>query len=69
VNTTGCKGEDNEVNFLEHVQAFISVKSTRRGKVNQQSFMLLQDSLVIISAVIQINLHFWVNFDVFRILV
>ncbi|KAF6021614.1 PCSK2 [Bugula neritina] len=33
VNTTGCKGEDNEVNFLEHVQAFISVKSTRRGNI------------------------------------
>ena len=32
VNTSGCIGQDNEVNYLEHVQAFISVNASRRGK-------------------------------------
>ena len=31
VNTSGCAGQENEVNFLEHVQAFVTVSATRRG--------------------------------------
>lgn len=31
MDTDVCKGTDNEVNYIEHVQAFISVQSTRRG--------------------------------------
>ena len=31
IDTDSCLGKPNEVNFLEHVQAFISLKSTRRG--------------------------------------
>ena len=31
IDTTACSGEDNEVNYLEHVQAFISLKSSKRG--------------------------------------
>lgn len=31
IETTSCAGSDTEVNFLEHVQAVITVNSTRRG--------------------------------------
>lgn len=31
IDTTACSGEENEVNYLEHVQAFISLKSSKRG--------------------------------------
>jgi len=34
INTTACKGELNQVNYLEHVQAFITLRSSRRGDVN-----------------------------------
>ncbi|CAG5076706.1 Oidioi.mRNA.OKI2018_I69.PAR.g8525.t1.cds [Oikopleura dioica] len=30
-NTDSCAGKSNEVNYIEHVQAFISVKTSRRG--------------------------------------
>lgn len=33
VDTTACQGQKNEINFLEHVQAFISVKASRRGDI------------------------------------
>lgn len=33
ITTTACKGTETEVNYLEHVQAVISVNSTRRGDV------------------------------------
>ncbi len=29
--STGCKGSKNEINYLEHVQAVISVQSNSRG--------------------------------------
>lgn len=31
IDTDSCIGKPNEVNYLEHVQAFISLKSSRRG--------------------------------------
>lgn len=31
INTNACKGSGTEVNYLEHVQAVITVNSTRRG--------------------------------------
>lgn len=31
INTDACRGQDTEVNYLEHVQAVITVNSTRRG--------------------------------------
>jgi len=33
MDTDVCKGSDNEVNFVEHVQAFLTIKSTRRGDI------------------------------------
>lgn len=33
IDTDACEGQDNQVNFLEHVQSFISLKATRRGDV------------------------------------
>ncbi|XP_037072628.1 neuroendocrine convertase 2-like [Pollicipes pollicipes] len=33
ITTTGCAGSDTEVNYLEHVQAVITINSTRRGDV------------------------------------
>ena len=37
IETTSCAGTDTEVNYLEHVQAVITLNSTRRGDV--QLFM------------------------------
>lgn len=31
IDTNACEGEQNEVNYLEHVQAFVSLKSSKRG--------------------------------------
>ncbi len=31
INTDACKNTKDEVNYLEHVQAFITFKSNRRG--------------------------------------
>ncbi len=31
IDTDACKNTKDEVNYLEHVQAFITVKSSRRG--------------------------------------
>lgn len=31
INTDACRGQDTEVNYLEHVQAVITVNSSRRG--------------------------------------
>jgi proprotein convertase subtilisin/kexin type 2 len=33
IDTDACKGMDNQVNYLEHVQSFITVKSSFRGDV------------------------------------
>lgn len=33
IDTTACHGTDTEVNYLEHVQAVITLNSTRRGDV------------------------------------
>jgi len=33
IDTEACKGLENQINFLEHVQAFITLKATRRGDV------------------------------------
>jgi len=33
IDTDACKGLENQINFLEHVQAFITLKATRRGDV------------------------------------
>ncbi|XP_072031864.1 neuroendocrine convertase 2-like [Amphiura filiformis] len=33
LNTDGCKGKENEVRYLEHTQAIITLNSTRRGDV------------------------------------
>lgn len=33
VDTDACAGTRNQVNYIEHVQAFISLKATRRGSV------------------------------------
>jgi hypothetical protein len=31
INTDACKNTKDEVNYLEHVQAFVTLKSSRRG--------------------------------------
>ena len=33
IDTNACKGMENQVNYLEHVQSFITLKATRRGDV------------------------------------
>jgi proprotein convertase subtilisin/kexin type 2 len=33
IETTACAGLDTEVNYLEHVQAVITINATRRGDV------------------------------------
>lgn len=33
IDTDACKGTENEVNFLEHLQAFVTVKSSYRGNI------------------------------------
>lgn len=33
IKTDACKGLDTEVNYIEHVQAVITLNSTRRGDV------------------------------------
>ncbi|XP_076099086.1 neuroendocrine convertase 2-like [Mytilus galloprovincialis] len=33
IDTDACSGKSNEVNYLEHVQAFVTVKSTYRGNI------------------------------------
>lgn len=33
LDTTSCQGSETEVNYLEHVQAVISLNTTRRGEV------------------------------------
>jgi len=33
IDTDACSGQSNEVNYLEHVQAFVTLKSTYRGNV------------------------------------
>ncbi|ESN91678.1 hypothetical protein HELRODRAFT_96355 [Helobdella robusta] len=33
IDTTACQGQENQVNYLEHVQAFITLRATRRGDV------------------------------------
>jgi subtilisin-like proprotein convertase family protein len=33
IDTDACKDTDSQVNYLEHVQAFITVKASRRGDV------------------------------------
>lgn len=33
IDTDACKELENQINFLEHVQAFITLKATRRGDV------------------------------------
>ena len=33
IDTRGCQGSETEVNYLEHVQAVISLNSSRRGDV------------------------------------
>ena len=31
LDTSGCQGQDNEVNYLEHVQVYIDMTYTQRG--------------------------------------
>jgi proprotein convertase subtilisin/kexin type 2 len=31
ITSTGCMGETNQINYLEHVQAFITLRASRRG--------------------------------------
>lgn len=33
IDTDACRGTENEVNFLEHLQSFVTVKSTYRGNI------------------------------------
>lgn len=33
IDTDACLGEDNQVNYLEHVQSFITLRASRRGDV------------------------------------
>lgn len=33
IDTHACKGTDNQVDYLEHVQAVITLNSTRRGEI------------------------------------
>lgn len=34
LDTKACQGTDTEVDYLEHVQAVVTLNSTRRGDVN-----------------------------------
>lgn len=31
LQTTGCKGQSNEINFIEHVQIELDMEYTKRG--------------------------------------
>lgn len=31
ITTSACKGSETEVNYLEHVQAVVTINATRRG--------------------------------------
>lgn len=33
IDTDACKGQENQVNYLEHVQSFITLRASRRGDV------------------------------------
>jgi proprotein convertase subtilisin/kexin type 2 len=33
IDTDSCAGKPNEVNYLEHVQAFLTLRSSRRGDI------------------------------------
>ena len=33
ISSDACRGMDNQVNYLEHVQAFVTLNATRRGDV------------------------------------
>ncbi len=31
ITTSGCKGQDNEINYLEHVQLYTTIEHNKRG--------------------------------------
>ena len=33
METSGCEGQDNEVNYLEHVQVYLDMQYTHRGDI------------------------------------
>ncbi len=33
IPSTGCKGQDNEINYLEHVQLYTTIEHNIRGKI------------------------------------
>ena len=34
IETTGCRDQPNEINYLEHVQLFLTIEYTRRGDLH-----------------------------------
>jgi proprotein convertase subtilisin/kexin type 1 len=34
IETTGCYGQTNQINYLEHVQLFVTIEYTRRGDLH-----------------------------------
>ena len=38
LQSDGCRGTNNEVIYLEHVQAVVSLTATRRGQVSVTSY-------------------------------
>ena len=33
ITTQGCQGQDNEINYLEHVQVFVNISHNDRGNL------------------------------------
>ena len=34
IGSTGCHGKANEVNYLEHIQVFVTIEYSRRGDLH-----------------------------------
>lgn len=49
ITTNACKGSETEVNYLEHVQAVITVNSTRRGDIEMFLTSPMQTRSMILS--------------------
>lgn len=49
ITTNACKGSETAVNYLEHVQAVISVNSTRRGDIEMFLTSPMQTRSMILS--------------------
>jgi proprotein convertase subtilisin/kexin type 2 len=49
IDTDACKGMSNQVNYLEHVQSFITLKGTRRGDITLYLYSPMNTTSMILS--------------------